>query len=575
MISNLTLQRVLEKSKLLNKETLAKTIDDADAAKTDLEDFILKNKILTEEQIYHAASEALKLPLIDLSTKALRKDILFLIPEPIAVAHKIIAFDQTGGEIMLATLDPDNVQIFEFISRKTGFEPKLYLTYPKQFEDTIKQYRLSLKTEFEKIGASLTSTEAAEEAENLVKLAEDLPIIRIVDSILEHAVLEEASDIHIEPQETNVVVRYRIDGILRQVMDLPKITSAGVVARIKILSNLKLDEHRLPQDGRFKISTEQYRLAIRVSILPIADGEKIVMRLLPENAQALTLDQLGIFPKQLELINREIQKPHGILFVTGPTGSGKTTTLYSIIGILNKPGVNISTIEDPIEYRMPLVNQSQVNPRIGFTFAVGLRALLRQDPNIIMVGEIRDSETAEIAINAALTGHLVLSTLHTNDAATTLPRLVEMGVPAYLISSTTNLIIAQRLLRKICKECTVAHTLDKNVVKELEQLFNISDVMAALHREKITAKKTLADISFHKGQGCKKCNNEGYKGRIGIYECLPVTPKIAELLNAHASASEITKVAIAEGMVTLTEDAFIKAVQGVTTIEEIIRVTKD
>ena len=575
MISNFTLQRVLEKSKLLDKETLAKTIEDAEAAKINLEDFILKNKILSEEEIYKSASEYLKLPIIDLSTKALRKDILFLIPEPIAIAHKIIAFDQTDGEIMLATLDPDNVQIFEFISRKTGLEPKLYLTYPKQFEEAIKQYKLSLKTEFEKIGASMTATEKAEETENLAKLAEDLPIIRIVDSILEHAVLEEASDIHIEPQEANVVVRYRIDGILRQVMDLPKITSAGVVARIKILSNLKLDEHRLPQDGRFKISTEQYRLAIRVSILPIADGEKIVMRLLPENAQALTLDKLGLYPKQLELINREIKKPHGIMFVTGPTGSGKTTTLYSIVGILNKPGVNICTIEDPIEYRMPLVNQSQVNPRIGFTFAVGLRALLRQDPNIIMVGEIRDSETADIAINAALTGHLVLSTLHTNDAATTLPRLVEMGVPAYLISSTTNLIVAQRLVRKICKECTAPHTLDKNVISELEKLFNLSTILETLRREKITAKKSLADIPFHKGKGCKKCNNEGYKGRIGIYEAMPVTPKISELLNSHASSNELNKTAISEGMITLTEDAFIKATQGITTIEEIIRVTKD
>ncbi len=575
MISNLTLQRVLEKTKSLSSDALSKAVEDAEAAKLDLEDFIIKNKILTEEQIYKAASETLKIPIIDLSAKVLRKDILFLIPESISIAHKIIAFDQTDGEIMLATLDPDNMQIFEFISRKTGLTPKLYLAYPKQFEEAAKQYRLSLKTEFEKIGASMTATELIEETQNLAKLAEDLPIIRIVDSILEHAVLEEASDIHIEPQETNVVVRYRVDGILRQVMDLPKITSSGVVARIKILSNLKLDEHRLPQDGRFKISTDQYRLAIRVSILPIADGEKIVMRLLPENSQAITLEQLGFNPKQLEIILREIKKPHGIIFVTGPTGSGKTTTLYSIIGILNKPGVNISTIEDPIEYRMPLVNQSQVNPRIGFTFAVGLRALLRQDPNIIMVGEIRDSETAEIAINAALTGHLVLSTIHTNDAATTLPRLVEMGVPTYLISSTTNVIIAQRLVRKICKECTVAHTLDKNVIKELEQLFSMPAIMEVLRREKVTAKKTLAEIPFHKGQGCKKCNNEGYKGRVGIYEVLPVTPKIAELLNAHASSAEINKVAMAEGMITLVDDGFIKAVQGVTTIEEITRVTKD
>lgn len=578
MIANATLIRILEKSKLLPKDRLGQLIQEADTAKVGLEEYLLKNKLISEETLYRQAAETLAIPMIDLGSKPLRKDILFLVPESIALSHKIIAFDQKDQEIHLATLNPDDVQIFDFIARKTGLTPKIFLTPPQQFDEAIKQYRQSLKTEFEKLGKNLTVTEATtaeEEKHNLTKLAEDLPIIRIVDSILEHAVLEEASDIHIEPQENNVMVRYRIDGVLKPVMDLPKITSPGIVARIKILSNLKLDEHRLPQDGRFKIATDQYRLSIRVSVLPVADGEKVVMRLLPETTQALTLEQLGFETNQLKLVEREIKKPHGIIFVTGPTGSGKTTTLYSIINILNKPGVNISTIEDPIEYHISQVNQSQVNPRIGFTFAVGLRALLRQDPNIIMVGEIRDTETGDIAINAALTGHLVLSTLHTNDAATTLPRLVEMGVPTYLIGSTTNLIIAQRLVRKVCKECAVPTKLDKNSAQELENLFDLKAIIEVLNKEKVTAKKSMADIPFYRGQGCKKCDNEGYHGRIGIYEIMPVTPKIAELLNSHANAGQINKTATAEGMVTLAQDGFIKAAKGITTIEEIIRVTKD
>lgn len=575
MISNTTLHGILEKSKLIPNNQIGKLLDEADTAKISLEELVLKNKLASEETLYKTASEVLNMPLIDLGSKPLRKDILFLIPEAIALSHKIIAFDQRDQEISLATLDPDDVQIFDFISRKTGFTPKIFLTLPKQFDEAIKQYRLSLKTEFEKLGQSLTTTDTAEELKNLAKLAEDLPIVRIVDSILEHAVLEEASDIHIEPQETNLIVRYRVDGILRPVMDLPKITSPGIVARIKILSNLKLDEHRLPQDGRFKISTDQYRLSIRVSVLPVADGEKVVMRLLPETTQALTLEQLGFEAAPLAIVQREIKKPHGIIFVTGPTGSGKTTTLYSMIGILNKPGVNISTIEDPIEYHINQVNQSQVNPRIGFTFSVGLRALLRQDPNIIMVGEIRDTETADIAINAALTGHLVLSTLHTNDAATTLPRLSEMGVPTYLIGSTANVIIAQRLVRKICKECKIPAKLEKNSLKELETLFDLKSVMDILNREKITSKKSIAEIPFYRGQGCKKCGNEGYKGRLGIYEVMPVSKKIAELLNTHASAGSINATAVEEGMVTMVQDGFIKAIKGITTIDEIIRVTKD
>ena len=359
-------------------------------------------------------------------------------------------------------------------------------------------------------------------------------------------------------------------------MTLPKSTHAGVVARIKILSSLKLDEHRLPQDGRFKIKTKEYKVAFRVSIIPAFDGEKVVMRLLPDEAQQLSLAQLGFQPKSLEIIQRNIEKPHGMILVTGPTGSGKTTTLYTILGELNKPEVNTSTIEDPIEYRIKGINQSQVKPKIGFTFAAGLRAFLRQDPDIVMVGEIRDTETAEIAINAAMTGHLVLSTLHTNDAVTTIPRFVDMKIPTFLIASTINVIIAQRLARKICKNCIESYNLDKKALAQLEQQFDLEKVESFLiEHEYMTKKQSIKSMLFYRGKGCQQCDNSGYKGRIGIYEILEISDEMSELILKNASRDELEKMAIEQGMMTLVQDGFIKAKNGTTTIEEVLRVTQE
>ena len=433
----------------------------------------MEDKLITEDKLYHEAALILKLPFIDLESRIIRKDILYIVPESIATTHYVVAFEQDKKETKLATTNPDDLQIFEFISRRTGLKSSIHLTTPRIFAEVLKQYRTSLKAEF---SALTKAEEQKEEPEKLKKLAEDLPVIRVVDSLLEHAIFERASDIHIEPAEKELAVRYRIDGILRNVMTLPALVQAGIVARIKILSNLKLDEHRLPQDGRFKITAQNAKFSVRVSIIPIMDGEKIVMRLLNEGAEAYTLEQLVFEPSQLEILKRNIAKPHGILLVTGPTGSGKTTTLYSVLSVLNSPKVNISTIEDPVEYRMAGINQSQVNPRIGFTFAVGLRSLLRQDPNIIMVGEIRDVETADIAVHSALTGHLVLSTLHTNDAATSLPRLIDMGIPSFLIAFTTNLIIAQRLTRKLCPLCAEKYRLTKVDLEELHKKIDIEAV---------------------------------------------------------------------------------------------------
>ncbi len=360
-------------------------------------------------------------------------------------------------------------------------------------------------------------------------------------------------------------------------MTLPKNVQSGIIARIKILSNLKVDEHRLPQDGRFKISSKEYKVSFRVSIIPIFDGEKIVMRLLNEKAQILNLEQLGFQPKSLAIVKRNIKKPHGMILVTGPTGSGKTTTLYTILNILNTPEVNISTVEDPVEYRMPRVNQSQINPKIGFTFANGLRALLRQDPDIIMVGEIRDEETAEIAVHSAMTGHLVLSTLHTNDAVTTLPRLADMGIPSFLIATTTNIIIAQRLVRKICPNCIQSYNLDKQTIEDLKKYLNVENLLKTLIEEKAiaSAEKGLESILFYRGKGCKKCNGTGYKGRIGIYEILEITEEVSKLILKKANPSEIKKQAEKQNMLSVIEDGFIKAKNGITTIEEVMRVTKE
>ena len=515
-----------------------------------------------------------KIPFIDLKGQTIRKDVLFAVPEQIATTHNIIAFDSDSKKIKIATTDPTDMEIFEIIKKKTGLVPDLYITTPEGLKEAFKQYHKSLKAEFNYLD---DKSVGSERDKDLKKLAEDLPVVRIVDTLLEYSIMEGASDIHIEPEEKDVLIRYRIDGVLHNVMVLPKSVQSGIIARIKILANLKVDEHRMPQDGRFKITTKDYNVAFRISIIPAFDGEKIVMRLLNEKAQVMSLEQIGLQQTALDAIKRNISKPHGMILVTGPTGSGKTTTLYTILNILNQPEVNISTIEDPIEYRMPRVNQSQVNTKIGFTFAMGLRAFLRQDPDIIMVGEIRDEETAEIAVHAAMTGHLVLSTLHTNNAVTTIPRFSEMGTPAFLIATTVNVIIAQRLARKICPNCIQSYNLSKENIEELGKEMNIDGILKTLEQEKtiLDAKRGLQSLLFYRGKGCKRCNNTGHKGRIGVYEVLEITEEMSSLILKNATTDELFHKAREQGLISMIEDGFIKAKSGITTIEEIMRITKE
>lgn len=575
MINQKDLEEILKKNKIIDAKQLKGFSSKARANNQKLEDFLIDQKIISPDLLYEKAAEYYKMPFINLKNQAIRKDILYLIPEITARAHQTIAFDKTDKELSVATLDISNLELFDFLSKKTQLEIKLNITTPENIKEALKLYHKGLSAEIKEIEDSQQAI-SDDKPENLKNLAQDLPVVRVVDTLLEYAILEKASDIHIEPADTEIGVRYRIDGILKKVMTLPKVTHAGVVARIKILSNLKLDEHRLPQDGRFKIKTNDYQVSFRVSIMPTFDGEKIVLRLLPDQAQQLTLEQLGLQPGPYEIVKRNIAKPHGMILVTGPTGSGKTTTLYTILNILNNPGVNISTIEDPIEYRMPGINQSQVQPKIGFTFANGLRSFLRQDPDIVMVGEIRDTETAEISINAAMTGHLVLSTLHTNDAVTTIPRFIDMQIPTFLIASTLNLIIAQRLVRKICKNCIESYNLDKKTITELEKQFDLDKLQKTLTKQGYLVKgQDIKSILFFRGKGCQQCNNSGYKGRIGIYETLEIDEKMSELILEKASRDQLEAAALESGMTTILQDGFIKAKAGITTIEEVLRVTQE
>ncbi|MEK7681106.1 MAG: GspE/PulE family protein [Patescibacteria group bacterium] len=568
------LKKILKKYKLGTPADLKTAQAKALKLNKQIEEVLINDGLINENDLYEKAGQFLDVPFISLRGREIRKEILNLIPGPVAGTHQVIAFDKEKDVLKLAMTDPSDIQTIEFLRRKTGLESKIYITPPGDLKEALRIYHAELEDDLKIIQDPTGSIVGGD----LKKAAEEVPTINIVNSLLEHAVYESASDIHIEPTEKEVTVRYRIDGVLKPIMTLPKNVQNGLIARIKILSNLKIDEHMIPQDGRFKIQVQEEKLAFRVSIIPVYDGEKIVMRLLHEGAKPLSLDQLGFLDAPRKILETAIKKPHGMILVTGPTGSGKTTTLYSVLGILNQPGVNISTIEDPIEYRMQGVNQSQINPKVGFTFASGLRAFLRQDPNIIMVGEIRDQETAEIAIHAAMTGHLVLSTLHTNDAPTTLPRLVDMGVPPFLVAYTTNIVAAQRLVRKICTYCKKAFYLDQNAATKLEKVFDVKK-LSKLFKDNIKdikdADEQLQKIAFYKGEGCSRCGKTGYKGRIGIYEILEIDDELTRKINAHATADDIKIYAREHGMITMLEDGLIKAKIGITTLNEVLRVTKE
>ena len=542
-----------------------------------LGDMLVSRGSLTEDALRRIKAYTLGIPFVNLNEYHVPIDALALIPEPIARTHNIIAYKQDGDSLEVAMLDVGDLSSIDSVRKKTGLKILPRLTDSESIKHTLLQYQKSLKDEF----GDIISTEAEKiritakgdkdlSDDALKKRAEALPIVRIIDTLLRHAIAQGASDIHIEPMESEVLVRYRIDGILHDAMTLPKVAAAGIVARIKILANLKLDEKRLPQDGRFKMETEADRVSFRVSILPTFFGEKTVMRLLRETGEGFTFEALGLHGENMERIHRALNQTTGIILVSGPTGSGKTTTLYTMLDILNQPDVNISTVEDPIEYQMKRVNQTQVNPDIGFTFANGLRSLVRQDPDIIMVGEIRDSETASLAINAALTGHLVLSTIHTNSAAGAIPRLIDMGVEPFLLVSTVHVIIGQRLVRKLCDNKD-EYSMDKTTRAKIASEAEFGVALKTLVDEKLVKSgSTLDDLRFYKPVPSAE-SDDGYKGRIGIHEVLTISSAIRDII-LHSSTSEaIETQAKKEGMLTMFEDGLYKAARGITSLEEVLR----
>lgn len=548
-----------------------------------LDETLVARGVLSADEVRRAQAYVLGIPFVSLTDVKIPFEVLTLIPEPIARKHNIVAYRKTPhGELEVAMLDTDDLRAIEFVKKKTGLKILPRLTDEASLKSALRAYQRSLQAEFgdfittEAKSLTLLSEGSGEEtdAATLEKHAQALPVVRIVNALLTHALLQGASDIHIEPQEQNVVVRYRIDGILHDVMTLPKDAAPAIVARIKVLANLKLDEKRLPQDGRFKMEIEGEKVSFRVSILPVYFGEKVVMRLLREGGGGFTLESLGFHGVSLERMHEAMRQKIGMILVTGPTGSGKSTTLYTILDQLNTPDVNISTIEDPIEYQMPRINQTQVNPQIGFSFATGLRALMRQDPDIMMVGEIRDHETASLAVNAALTGHLVLSTLHTNTAAAAFARLIDMGVEPFLLVSTLKVVVGQRLVRRLIKEEAEQYTLPQSLIKELELHIDADRVVEALAEEGVIPKKMpLHSVPFFRPR--EGAEEGGYKGRIGIHEVLKVTPGVQQLVMEGKDASTIELTARKEGMLTMLEDGIFKAAQGVTTVEEVLRVISE
>lgn len=542
-----------------------------------VEDLLISRGLITEDDLRRAKSYILGIPFVDLSREKIVRDVLNLIPEPVARRHNIVSYKRAGDTLEVAMLDPLDLQAIDFIKKGTGLKILARLTSSESIKNVLVQYQKSLKSEFGDLiqketlalkNRSQASPEEEESSVGLKKLAEDVPVVRIVDLLLSHAVSQKASDIHIEPYEDELVIRYRIDGLLHDAMVLPKETASGIVARIKVLANLRLDEKRLPQDGRFKTNQHNEQISYRVSTLPTQFGEKIVMRLLPDSAHGLSLEAVGFHGQGLDVIERVIKRTTGLILVTGPTGSGKSTTLYAILDILNTPDVNISTIEDPIEYQVKRINQTQVRPDIGLTFASGLRTLVRQDPDIIMVGEIRDKETVGLAVNAALTGHLVLSTLHTNSATGTIPRLLDLGAEPFLVVSTLEVVVAQRLVRRLT-ESKEAYNLNASELKELGNRVDLDKVLLALKAEHIVSTETTwENIKFYKPKVTN--DDDGYSGRVAIMEVLSLTPSLRDLIIQGATGAQLNKQARSEGMLTMLEDGLFKAVQGLTSIEEVL-----
>jgi type IV pilus assembly protein PilB len=589
------IERLLLAKKKIDAEELKTLKAQMESDKKSLREVVIANNITTENELTQLFADEIGVPYIEFNAKEIPKEILKLVPEHIAKQYRVILFDieSESGINLLAMEDPDDVQAVDTLQKTLGENLRLYIASRSNINSGLDMYRENISSELTKVISD--QDEEADEEVSEEDIAEDSPIAQTVNLLIEYAIRTGASDIHVEPRESYISIRYRVDGILKEANKLPKKILPSLVSRIKILSNLKIDERRAPQDGRLKIAVGDKFWSLRISTLPIMEGEKVVMRVLNDTAQALTLEELGFWGQSLVTISDAIKEPHGMVLVTGPTGSGKSTSLFSILSILNNPNVNISTVEDPVEYRIPGVNQTQMNPKAGMNFANGLRALLRQDPNIIMVGEIRDGETAGLGVQAALTGHLVFSTLHTNNAATCLPRLLDMGIEPFLIASTVRAVVGQRLVRRLCMECREQYKPEASEITGITKMFHLNDakVMAHYHElekqaleggvgksagDKAEIATTESSIKYfwraHEG-GCEACNHNGFKGRIGIYEVLGNSLEIQGMIVSNSTSEAIQEQAIKEGMITMQMDGFVKALRGQTAVEEILRVTRE
>ncbi len=550
---------------VITEEQFASAKEDAGRSGRMIENVLVGRGDIPETYLVELLAPHFRVEVMDLRSIAVPERILKLIPENIAKERGVAVFDldEKRRIAKVAMLDPGDLEAIEFLKSKLGVEVKPYITTLTSLKFAYQQYELAVSEEFTKIIEENIKRAQAEGGLDLTKMAKEVQVANLIDRFIANALALNASDIHFEPQTNDLLIRYRTEGILREVLRLPKIIHPLIAARIKIMANLQIDEHRVPQDGRTKFVGEDQSVDIRVAIIPTLHGEKIAMRLLKEAARPLSLREIGFMPRDLAIMEGEIKKTLGMILSTGPTGSGKTTTLYAILHLLNKPSVNIVTIEDPIEYDIPGVNQTQINPKAGVTFGTGLRAIVRQDPDIVMVGEIRDNETVSISINAALTGHLVLSTLHTNDAPTAIPRLIDMEAEPFLIASTLNVVIGQRLVRRICQNCVESYPITNEV---------IGVIKTQLSQEELSRIELPKRI--FKGRGCNVCNLSGYRGLIAIFEVLKVSEGIKNLIVERAPALKIKQAAIKEGLTTMFGDGLLKAESGITTIDEVLRVVR-
>ena len=533
------------------------------------ETLLVELKFATEAQVSEAKAKMLDVPFITLTNTAFSPEALNFVPQAVVDRFKLIpfAYEDKSKTLSVAMSNPVDLDAIQFVQQKTGLMVKVFAAAPKDIDQAIAtQYRQELVGEVGKAvkeTEELTNTIKTVDSKKISEIIKEAPIAKIVSTILEFALTSRASDVHIEPMEDRVRVRYRIDGILYDRLTLPKSVQEAVISRIKILSEMKIDEHRTPQDGRFNFKADDKEVDLRISVLPTVHGEKIVMRLLRKSGGIPSLADLGLAGIALKNLETAMLRPHGIIIVCGPTGSGKTTSLYSVLSKLNTARVNIMSLEDPVEYELPGVNQVQINPGVGLTFASGLRAFLRQDPNIILVGEIRDKETTDLAIQAALTGHLVFSTLHTSSASGALPRLIDLGAESFLLASTINALVGQRIVRKICENCKAPYDPPSQLIEEMKV------VLGPLFP------KSESKIVLYKGKGCSECGDSGYLGRMGIFEVLPVTEQIGKLVLQHPDSDTIEKQAMIEGMISMKQDGYLKVLHGVTTIEEVLRVAQE